>query len=125
MTKTERAENAVKMKHSGFNCSQAVTVAFADLVSGKVTPETLRTIAAGFGGGMGCMEATCGSLIGANMIAGLLTDGTGTVMAARNLLSDFRKKSGAVTCKDLKGRDTGKVLCVRNAVLSLSEVLGV
>lgn len=41
----------------------------------------------------------------------------------------YRSKGGATICKDLKGIETGKVLCpcpecVRNAVLSLGEALG-
>lgn len=128
MTTQERAETAASYKKNGIcNCCQAVTKVFADSVS--VDEETLQQMAAGFAGGMGCMEATCGSLIGACMIAGLKTKGNGTVKNARELLAKFKEKSGAVTCKDLKGIGTGKVLCecddcVRNAVYSLAEVLG-
>ena len=75
------------------------------------------------------MEATCGALVGANMILGLRTNGEGTVRQSRELLANFREKCGAVTCKDLKGVGTGKVLCecdncVRNAVKALGEILG-
>lgn len=43
-------------------------------------------------------------------------------------VQNFERKCGATICKDLKGIGTGKVLCpcpecVRNAVLSLGEVL--
>lgn len=127
MTTNERAEIAASWKKNGTcNCCQAVTKVFADKVD--VSEEKLMQMSAGFAGGMGCMEATCGSLVGACMIAGLLTEGNGTVKSARELLAKFKEKSGAVTCKDLKGVGTGKVLCecddcVRNAVRSLSEVL--
>ena len=45
------------------------------------------------------------------------------------LAGKFKEKSGATICGELKGVGTGKVLCecddcVRNAVLSLGEVLG-
>ena len=127
MTIEERAENAAQLKLSGqCNCCQAVTKVFADSVN--VSKEELMKVSAGFAAGMGCMEATCGALIGANMILGLRTEGKGTVKQSRELLAKFRQKCGAVTCKDLKGAGTGKVLCecddcVRNAVRFLGEVL--
>jgi C_GCAxxG_C_C family probable redox protein len=127
MTIEERAENAAQLKLSGqCNCCQAVTKVFADSVN--VSEEELMKVSAGFAAGMGCMEATCGALIGANMILGLRTEGKGTVKQSRELLAKFLQKCGAVTCKDLKGAGTGKVLCecddcVRNAVRFLGEVL--
>lgn len=127
MTIEERAESAAQLKRTGqCNCCQAVAKAFSDTVD--VRKEDLLKMAAGFAGGMGCMEATCGALIGANMVLGLRTEGMGTVRQSRELLGKFREKCGAVACKDLKGAGTGKVLCecddcVRNAVRSLGEVL--
>ena len=128
MTINERAEKAADFKTSGAcNCCQAVTKVFADTVN--VDEATLQKMSAGFAAGMGCMEATCGALVGANMILGLRTNGEGTVRQSRELLAKFREKCGAVTCKDLKGVGTGKVLCecdncVRNAVKVLGEILG-
>lgn len=127
MTIQERADSAANLKASGqCNCCQAVTKTFVDIVG--VSEQDLFKMSAGFAAGMGCMEATCGALVGANMILGLLTNGEGTVRKSRELLSKFREKCGAVTCKDLKGIGTGKVLCecndcVRNAVLSLGDLL--
>lgn len=127
MTPQERAELAAGYKTSGkYNCCQAVLKAFSDKVS--VSEETLLQMGAGFAVGMGCMEATCGSLIGASMIAGLVTDGSGTVRLSKEILARFKEKSGATICSDLKGVKTGKVLCpcddcVRNAVLAAEEVL--
>ena len=127
MTIKERADIAANLKATGqCNCCQAVTKVFADTVN--VDEATLQKMSAGFAAGMGCMEATCGALIGANMILGLRTNGEGTVRQSRGLLSKFKEKCGAVTCKDLKGVETGKVLCecadcVRNAVLALGEII--
>ena len=81
MNQEEYAEKAVQLKQSGYNCCQAVTVALAEQT--KLSKEDLRQIAAGFAAGMGDMEATCGSLIGAAMIAGLRTQGKGTMMQCR------------------------------------------
>ena len=52
---------------------------------------------------MGCMESTCGALIGAVMAAGILTDGKGTPAVSRQLVAGFQEKCGATICKDLKG----------------------
>ncbi len=124
----ERQERAVTLKNGGgCNCCQAVVMALSDQTD--LAPETLKLIAAGFGGGVGTMEATCGALVGAAMIAGLRTEGAATVRHTRQIAELFRQKCGAETCKELKGRDTGKVLsscddCVRNAVAAYAQVLG-
>ena len=74
------------------------------------------------------MESTCGALIGAVMVAGIVTDGKGTPRISKELLQNFQEKCGATICKDLKGIENGAPLCpcpecVRNAVLALGEVL--
>ena len=126
MTIEERAARAVELK-AGCNCAQAVVLSYADKL--LLEEETLKKLAAGYGGGMGCMEGTCGALVGAVMVAGMLTDGQGTGRYAREILLGFRERCGATICKDLKGVETGKVLCpctecVRNAVLAAGAALG-
>ena len=126
MTIEERAARAVELK-AGCNCAQAVVLSYADKL--PLEEETLKKLAAGYGGGMGCMEGTCGALVGAVMAAGMLTDGQGTGRYARQILLGFRERCGATICKDLKGVETGKVLCpctecVRNAVLAAGAALG-
>ena len=126
MTIEERAARAVEIKAS-CNCAQAVTLAFADKL--PLPEETLKKLTAGYGGGMGCMEATCGALVGAVLVEGLLTDGHATGRYAKATLTRFRERCGATVCKDLKGVETGKVLCpcnecVRSAVLAAGEALG-
>ena len=115
----ERAAQAAAWKATGqCNCAQAVLKAFEDKL--PVDADTL----------MGCMESTCGALIGAVMVAGIVTDGKGTPRISKELLQNFQEKCGATICKDLKGIENGAPLCpcpecVRNAVLALGEVLGV
>lgn len=126
MTIEERVARAVELK-AGCNCAQAVALAFADVL--PLDEATLMKLAAGYGAGMGCMEATCGALVGAVMAAGLMTDGQGTGRMARATLAGFQDRCGATICKDLKGIETGTVLCpctecVRNAVLAAGEALG-
>ncbi len=128
MTINERAEKAVELKLSGgYNCSQAVTAVLADQTD--LTGDQLKQITAGFCAGMGNLEATCGALIGAGMIAGLKTEGKGTLKLARQIQEAFRDRCGAITCRDLKAVTGGKPLCpcedcVRNAVLIYGDVMG-
>lgn len=65
MTKQEKA---IELHDRGCNCAQAVACAFAEEIG--VPEETLFAAAEGFGLGMGGMEATCGAVSGAVMLAG-------------------------------------------------------
>ncbi|MBR6072398.1 MAG: C_GCAxxG_C_C family protein [Acholeplasmatales bacterium] len=124
----ERFERAVEYKHNGRNCCQAVLLAYKDIID--LREDELLKIGAGFGVGFGSMEATCGALIGANIILGLLSDGKPSLMMkSKDMLYEFNNMCGATICKDLKGRNTGIVLCpcddcVRNAVKILDSKIG-
>jgi len=125
MTNEERAEKASQLKATGTcNCCQAVLKVYEDKIN--IDSDSLMKLGAGYAAGMGCMESTCGALIGAVMVAGFLTDGNGTPRKAKEILTSFKEKCGATICKDLKGIETGKVLCecpmcVKNAVESISN----
>ena len=119
---------AAELKSSGAcNCTQAVTKALSDETS--LTEEQLLNISSGFAAGMGNMEATCGAMIGAAMIAGLKTEGKGAVMATKKIQEEFQRRCGALKCRDLKAITDGRPLCpcdecVRNAVLIYGEIMG-
>ncbi len=123
----DRRELAVDLKHGGHNCCQAVLAAYADELN--IPAEDLKKMGAGFGVGMGCMEATCGALVGAQMVLGLKKyENMPILRDAASVHAAFAEKCGATICKDLKGRDTGVVVCecddcVRNAVAVLEERL--
>ena len=123
----KKGELAVQLKHNGCNCCQAVLCAFAD--ESGMTESQLRQLGAGFGAGMGCMEATCGALVGAQMLLGLKKYSGRPVLAeARGLYRAFAEKCGASICRELKGKDTGKVLCecddcVRIAAGLIGEII--
>ncbi len=127
MTTQERQEYAAQLKRE-MNCCQAVVRAFADTLD--MPEDKLMQLAAGFGSGMGTMEGTCGALVGAIMVTGLRTGGNGTMALSRKMLPRFKELCGGATiCRDLKGIETGKVLCscencVRNAVLAAEEAMG-
>lgn len=123
----ERKEYAASLKLSGkCNCCQAVLVALKDECN--LDEETLKNIGAGFCAGMGNMSATCGSLIGAGIMAGLKTEGEGTLKKSRLINEEFEKTCGALKCKDLKTITNGKPLCacddcVRNAVVAYYKIM--
>ncbi len=125
MTNKERAEIAANLKAQGkCNCCQAVLSVYKDRI--PLDENILQQTGAGFAAGMGCMESTCGALIGSVIVAGFLTEGRGTVGSAKTILEEFKEKSGALVCRELKGIDTGKVLCecpdcVRHAVEALEK----
>ena len=122
----DRCEVAVELKHTGLNCAQAVLCAFAEELGMEV--EQLKKLGASFGVGMGCMEATCGALIAAEMILGLEKyEGKPILRDASAMFRRFNDMCKGTICKDLKGRDTGKVLCecddcVRCAVKIIEEL---
>ena len=124
----KRYDAAYYLKDRGYcNCAQAVCKAYSDLVN--VDDEELMKLTSGFGQGMGSLDATCGALIGANIILGLLNDKEiSTKSISRKMISDFKEKCGATICKELKGVDTRIVLtpcsdCVKNAAMILEKHL--
>ena len=125
MTINERM-NYAALRKKEMNCCQAVLVAFAD-EAGRSEEDLLR-LGSGFGSGMGTMEGTCGALVGAIMVSSLLSEKGAAMAASRAVMPRFKELCGATICRDLKGIDTGKVLCscencVRNAVRAAGESL--
>lgn len=121
-----RAEAGIEYKHNGCNCCQAVLMAYSDILD--TDKDILMNIGSGFGLGMGCMEGTCGALCGAVAAAGIMNNGENTRAVAKQILTSFKEKCGATICKDLKGIETGKMLCscddcVKNAIIALAENL--
>ena len=90
--------------------------------------DTLRMLAAGYAAGMGCLESTCGALIGAVMVAGILTEAAARPLWHAHWSGALSSGAARLSDKELKGVATGVPLCpcpecVRNAVLALGDVL--
>ncbi len=134
---SERITLANELHRKGYSCSQSVAVACADFVD--VPKEILFKASEGFGAGMGTGDGVCGALTGALLIAGLknssgnleLPKSKGATMKiSRAMLTSFREKSGAIICRELKGVDTGKMICscpdcIKHGVEIVEEQLGV
>ena len=86
-------------------------------------------IAGAFGGGMGNMEGTCGALVGAGIVLGLVNkDKVKSKKQMREIMTKFQERNGATQCKLLKGIGTGIMLrscpdCVADASEFLEEQL--
>ena len=65
----DRIQRATQLFKSGYNCSQSVVAAFADIYG--FTEEQALRMAASFGGGIGRMRETCGAACGMFLLAGL------------------------------------------------------
>jgi C_GCAxxG_C_C family probable redox protein len=109
MTRSERAYNYFL---DGNNCAQSVIVSFADVL--KIDEEVALRMAAGFGGGMGSMQNTCGAVSGAFMVIGFLRgkykEGDDEAKEVTNtLIQEFSKKFtarfGSINCLALIDAD--------------------
>lgn len=106
----DKKELAVRFKHSGCNCCQAVLAAFADELG--ISLDDAKKWGAAFGMGMGNMSGNCGALVGAEMVLGAQHyNGRPLAAQARNVYAQFVERCGAATCIDIKGVVTGRMLC--------------
>ena len=107
----KRVERAKELFHQGFNCSQAVFAACADIYG--IEDETLALrLAASFGGGIGRMRQTCGAACGMFMLAGLENgsaiegDAEGkkqNYALVQDLAAKFQAENGSLICSELLG----------------------
>ena len=105
-----RREAAMANFMKGYNCSQSIVLAFADLLD--IDEKSLLKMSSSFGGGMGRLREVCGSVSGMFMVAGLLYgyDGpeTGQVKAdhyarIQELAHRFEEQHGSIVCRELLG----------------------
>lgn len=108
------AAKAMTLFKEGYNCSQAVCLAFADVYSEKYAIEEsmILKLSSSFGGGMGRLREVCGAVTGMFIVAGLLygydapdADEQKKAHYARiqKLAHDFEVQSGSIICRDLLG----------------------
>ena len=92
----------------GYNCAQAVAMAFSDLTG--LTPEFSAKMASSFGGGMGRMREVCGAVSGMLMVAGILygydQPEEGPVKKqhyamVQALAAEFRQEAGSIICREI------------------------
>ena len=122
MTREEKArENFLK----GYNCAQAVLLAFEDKLGLPLDTDTLASLAAPFGGGMGRMREVCGAVSGMLMVEGFLRgysdpaakeEKMETYARVQSLAARFREECGSIICRDiLEGADNSPTPSERTA----------
>ena len=118
---------AEKKRCNSHNCAQAIVHTYADIAG--IDEETAMNVAGAFGAGMGNMEGTCGSLVGAGIVLGMVNkDKVKSMKQMREIMAKFQQRNGATQCKLLKGIGTKVVLrecpdCVADAAEFLEEQL--
>jgi C_GCAxxG_C_C family probable redox protein len=103
-----RGDIAVSKFLEGYNCTQSIVYAFADIFG--IEKNLALKIACGFGAGMGRKGEVCGAVSGGIMVIGLkygrgekddrkVTDAT--YQKVRELLDSFADKQGTFICRKL------------------------
>ncbi|MBE5744534.1 MAG: C_GCAxxG_C_C family protein [Clostridiales bacterium] len=102
-----RAERAKEYFLQGFACSQAVALAFADIIG--IDETAIRKLMLPFGGGVGRLRLTCGAVSGmAFVIGAVFADGENTpenkkktYAIVQELCGKFKEKTGSLICAEL------------------------
>ena len=105
-----RVETAIALFKEGYNCSQSVVAAYADMYG--FTREQALKMSASFGGGIGRMRQTCGAACGLFILAGLETGCTegknregkeANYKLVQEFAEEFKKRNGSIICGELLG----------------------
>ena len=112
-----RADCARQNFMDGYNCSQSVVMAFADLVEAAgLDVSAVCRLASPFGGGMGRLREVCGCVSGSLMVLGLVSGyADPTDYAAKRelyaevqeLAAESRRENGSIVCRELLGLGKG------------------
>lgn len=101
-------EKAKALFEEGYNCAQAVTLAFADEMG--IDKETAARLASPFGGGLGRMREVCGCVSGMAIVAGELCgysdpeakeEKAELYALIQELAGEFKEKNGSMICREL------------------------
>lgn len=122
-----RKEKIFAPQYAMCNCAQKVLCAFSDKTG--LDDALAQRIAMGLGSGMGCMQGTCGALIGVGIVLGFVSkDKLEARQRMAALMEAFQQRNGATLCKDLKGVETKAPLrscpdCISDAIELLETEL--
>lgn len=107
-------QKAEMLFKQGYNCSQAVLLAFCDELN--MDKETAARLASSFGGGIGRMREVCGAVSGMCMVAGLCKgysdpkDMEGKkrhYSLIQKMANEFKEKNLSIICRELLGLSAG------------------
>lgn len=104
------AKEAKAYFKQGYNCCQAVVLAYSDIIG--LDRHTALAMTSGFGGGMARLREVCGSVSGMNMVASFAmpatdpsnkAERTANYALIQEVANEFRKENGSIVCKELLG----------------------
>lgn len=106
-----RTKLAVELFEKGYNCSQAVFMAYSELYG--IEKDTAAKLATSFGGGMGRLREVCGAVSGMFLVLGLQFPYLDTnnkeaknlnYKAVQRTANKFKDEMGSYICADLLQR---------------------
>lgn len=107
----ERVAKARRLfKEGGYNCCQAVVLAYSDVFG--LDDGLAASLSSGFGGGMGRMREVCGSVSGMVFLSGLISPAddpsdkkarTANYSLVQEMAGKFREINGSIICRELLG----------------------
>ena len=115
----DKGEQAKAFFKEGYNCSQAVALAFCDEIG--IERRKLLRMVSSFGGGMGRLREVCGAVSGMFFVAGALYgyDDPKDTQAKKEhyariqeLAAQFQVETGSIVCRELlglEGRDHSQI----------------
>ena len=104
------AQKAMNLFKEGYNCAQAVFLAFEDLC--HLDRKNALMLSSSFGGGMGRLREVCGAVSGMFMVAGVLygydspeafDEKAEHYARIQELAKAFRDANGSIVCRELLG----------------------
>lgn len=108
MNHMTHAEKAKAYFEQGYNCAQAVTLAFSEEMGMEI--DAAAKMASSFGGGLGRLREVCGCVSGMALVAGVLwgysdpkarEEKADHYARIQKLVEAFREKNGSIICREL------------------------
>ena len=113
-----RPDKAEELFRKGYNCSQSVFAAFADVLD--MTVEEAAKIASPFGAGFGKLREVCGAVSGMTLLAGYLkgyddpadfeSSKKDLYRLIQKMCAEFEERKGTIICRELLGLKKGEDL---------------
>ncbi len=106
----QRQKAAEQFFMEGYNCCQAVLLAFEDVL--EVDRSALLRVASGFGGGLARMREVCGTVSAMAMIAGFLSPAEepsnmqqrrDNYALVQRFAQAFKEQKGSIVCREILG----------------------
>ena len=104
----DHSMQAAELFVGGYNCAQAIMVAFCDVTG--LEKDMAARMSSSFGGGMGRMREVCGAVSGMLLVAGILygydTPGDDEsklshYQLVQALSGQFREQVGSIVCREI------------------------